>query len=66
MNCEQTQLVLSIRMDCERVGVRHAEAAAVHAEGCARCQAFAQRSTRIRRSVRIRAAERCRRPATSC
>ena len=57
MNCEQTQLILSTRMDGERVGVRHAEAAAVHAEGCARCQSFARRSTLIRRSVRIRAAE---------
>ena len=57
MNCEQTQLVLSTRMDGERVGVRHAEAAAAHAEGCVRCQTFAQRSARIRRSVRIRAAE---------
>jgi hypothetical protein len=57
VNCEQTQLVLSTRMDGERVGVRHAEAAAAHAEGCVRCQTFAQRSTRIRRSVRIRSAE---------
>ena len=57
MNCEQTQLVLSTRMDGERVGVPHAEAAAAHVEGCARCRAFARRSARIRSSVRIRAAE---------
>ena len=57
MNCEQTQAVLSARMDGERVGARQAEAAAAHAEGCARCRAFAQRSARIRSSVRIRAAE---------
>jgi negative regulator of sigma E activity len=57
VNCEHTQLVLSARMDGERVGARQAEAAAAHAEGCARCQAFAQRSARIRSSVRIRAAE---------
>ena len=57
MNCEQAQLVLSTRMDGERVGARQAEAAAAHAEGCVRCQVFAQRSARIRSSVRIRAAE---------
>jgi negative regulator of sigma E activity len=57
VNCEHTQLVLSARMDGERVGARQAEAAAAHAEGCARCRAFAQRSARIRSSVRIRAAE---------
>jgi hypothetical protein len=44
-------------MDGERVGTRQAEAAAAHAEGCARCRAFVQRSARIRSSVRIRAAE---------
>lgn len=57
MNCEQTQLLLSSRMDGERVGARQAEAAAAHAETCARCQAFALRSARIRSSVRIHAAE---------
>ena len=57
MNCEQTQLVLSTRLDGERVGTRQAEAATAHAEGCVRCQLFAQRSTRIRSSVRIRVAE---------
>jgi hypothetical protein len=57
VNCEHTQLVLSARMDGERVGARQAEAAAAHAEGCVRCQLFAQRSARIRRSMRIRAAE---------
>ncbi len=57
MNCEGTQLVLSSRMDGERVAARQAEAAATHAEHCARCQAFARRSARIRSSVRIRAAE---------
>jgi hypothetical protein len=57
VNCEHTQLVLSARMDGERVGAREAEAAAAHAEGCARCQAFARGSARIRSSVRIRAAE---------
>jgi len=57
VNCERAQLVLSAWMDGERVGARQAEAAAAHAEGCARCQAFAQRSARIRGSVRIRPAE---------
>jgi outer membrane lipoprotein-sorting protein len=57
VNCEQTQLVFSTRMDGERVGAREAEAAAAHAEGCVRCQLFAQRTTRIRSSVRIRVAE---------
>lgn len=57
MNCEHTQLVLSARMDGERVGARQAEAASDHAETCARCQAFARRSARVRSSVRIRAAE---------
>ena len=57
MNCEGAQLVLSARMDGERVGARHAEAADAHTDGCATCQAFASRSARIRSSVRIRAAE---------
>jgi hypothetical protein len=57
VNCEQTQAVLSTRMDGERVGARQAEAATAHAEGCVRCQTFARRSARIRSSVRIRAAE---------
>ena len=57
MNCEAAQLVLSTRMDGERVSVRHAEAAVEHAETCARCRAFAERSARIRSGVRIRAAE---------
>ena len=41
MNCEAAQLVLSARMDGERVGARHAETADAHAETCARCRAFA-------------------------
>ncbi|HUF58002.1 MAG TPA: hypothetical protein VMR89_00695 [Actinomycetota bacterium] len=57
MNCESAQLVLSSRMDGERVVARQAEAAMSHAETCARCQTFARRSARIRSSVRIRAAE---------
>ena len=57
MNCEAAQLVLSTRMDGERVSVRHAETAVEHAETCARCRAFAERSARIRSGVRIRAAE---------
>ena len=57
MNCEHTQLVLSSRMDGERVGVRQGDAATAHVESCTRCQAFARRSARIRSSVRIRAAE---------
>jgi hypothetical protein len=57
VNCEGAQLVLSARMDGERVGPRQAEAAAAHADGCPRCRAFAQRSARIRSAVRIRAAE---------
>ena len=57
MNCEGAQLVLSARMDGERVGARHAEAADVHTEACATCQAFAAGSAQIRRAVRIRAAE---------
>jgi hypothetical protein len=57
VNCDHAQLILSARMDGERVGARQVEAAAAHAEGCVRCQMFAQRSARIRRSMRIRAAE---------
>ena len=57
MNCERAQLVLSARMDGERVGARQAEAAMAHAEGCAHCRAFAERSARIRSAVRIREAE---------
>ncbi len=57
MNCESAQLVLSARMDGERVGARHAEAADAHADGCAACQAFAAGSAQIRSSVRIRTAE---------
>jgi hypothetical protein len=44
-------------MDGERVPVHHAEIAVEHAETCARCRAFAERSARIRSVVRIRAAE---------
>jgi hypothetical protein len=57
VNCEHTQLVLSARMDGERVGSRQEEAASAHAESCPRCQTFARRSARIRSTVRIRAAE---------
>lgn len=57
MNCEAAQRILSARMDGERVPVRHAETAVDHAETCARCRAFADRSARIRSAVRIRAAE---------
>jgi hypothetical protein len=57
VNCDRAQLVLSATMDGERVGARQADAAAAHAATCARCQAFAERSARIRTSVRIRAAE---------
>jgi hypothetical protein len=44
-------------MDGERVAARDADTATAHAEGCSRCRAFAERSARIRSSVRIRAAE---------
>lgn len=57
MNCEGAQLVLSARMDGERVTPRDAHAAETHAAGCARCQAFADRSARVRSAVRIRPAE---------
>jgi hypothetical protein len=57
VNCDAAQLVLSARMDGERVPAHRAEVAAEHAETCARCKAFAERSARIRSGVRIRAAE---------
>jgi hypothetical protein len=57
VNCERVQLVLSARMDGERVGARQAEAAVAHAERCEACRAFAERSARVRSSVRIRVAE---------
>jgi hypothetical protein len=57
VNCEHAQLLLSAGMDGERVGARQADAAASHAEGCARCRDFTRRAARIRSSVRIRAAE---------
>jgi hypothetical protein len=57
MNHEQAQLVLSARMDGERVTPREAEAATTHAAGCARCRTFADRSARVRSFVRIRPAE---------
>jgi hypothetical protein len=57
VNCDAAQLVLSTRMDGERVPAHRAEVAAEHAETCARCRAFAERSARVRSGVRIRAAE---------
>jgi hypothetical protein len=57
VNCDAAQLVLSARMDGERVPTHRAEVATEHAETCARCKAFAERSARIRSGVRIRAAE---------
>jgi len=57
VNHEQAQLVLSARMDGERVTPRDAESASTHAAGCARCRDFADRSARVRSAVRIRPAE---------
>lgn len=57
MNHERAQIVLSARMDGERVPARDASAASAHAAGCARCRAFAERSARVRSAVRIRPAE---------
>ncbi|HZB02245.1 MAG TPA: hypothetical protein VE800_09080 [Actinomycetota bacterium] len=57
MNHEQVQLVLSSRMDGERVVAHEADAAAAHAAGCSQCRAFADRSARVRSAVRIRPAE---------
>jgi hypothetical protein len=57
MNCDAVQLVLSARMDGDRVAARQAAAAVAHAETCARCRTFGERSARIRSAVRIRAAE---------
>lgn len=57
MNCDAVQLVLSARMDGDRVAARQAAAAVAHAETCTRCRTFGERSTRIRSAVRIRAAE---------
>jgi hypothetical protein len=57
MNHEQAQLVLSSRMDGERVVAHEADAATAHAAGCSECRAFADRSARVRSAVRIRPAE---------
>jgi hypothetical protein len=57
VNCDAAQLVLSARMDGDRVAARRAAAAVAHAETCTRCRAFSERSARIRSAVRIRAAE---------
>jgi hypothetical protein len=57
VNHEQAQLVLSARMDGERMTPREAEAASTHAAGCTRCRAFADRSAQVRSAVRIRPAE---------
>jgi hypothetical protein len=57
VNCDAVQLVLSARMDGDRVAAREVAAAAAHAETCARCRTFGERSARIRSAVRIRAAE---------
>ncbi|MCD6022358.1 MAG: hypothetical protein K0R20_2068 [Actinomycetia bacterium] len=57
MNCDAAQLVLSARMDGDRVAARQAAAAKAHAETCTRCRTFGERSARIRSAVRIRAAE---------
>jgi hypothetical protein len=57
VNCDAVQLVLSARMDGDRVAARHAAAAVAHAETCTRCRTFGERSARIRSAVRIRAAE---------
>ncbi|HEX6400115.1 MAG TPA: hypothetical protein VF108_06555 [Actinomycetota bacterium] len=40
MNCDTVQLVLSARMDGDRVAVRQAAAAVAHAETCSRCRTF--------------------------
>jgi hypothetical protein len=57
VNCDAVQLVLSARMDGDRVAARQAAAAVAHAETCTRCRTFGERSARIRSAVRIRAAE---------
>jgi hypothetical protein len=57
VNCDAAQLVLSARMDGDRVAARQAAAAVAHAETCTRCRAFGERSARIRSAVRIRPAE---------
>jgi hypothetical protein len=57
MNHEQTQLILSARMDGERVTPREAAAADTHIAACAACRAFADRSASVRSAVRIRPAE---------
>jgi hypothetical protein len=57
VNHQTARQILSARMDGEHVPARQAEAAAAHVAGCAACRAFADGAARIRRSVRIRAAE---------
>lgn len=57
MNHDRAQLVLSARMDGEHVRGREAAAVDAHVAACARCRAFADRSARVRRAVRIRPAE---------
>jgi predicted anti-sigma-YlaC factor YlaD len=57
MRCDLAQVAVSARMDGEHIDPRTAEAIDEHVGGCARCQAFATSSARVRASVRIRAAE---------
>jgi anti-sigma factor RsiW len=57
MRCDLAQVEVSARMDGEHIDPRTAEAIDEHVGGCARCQAFATSSARVRASVRIRAAE---------
>jgi hypothetical protein len=57
VNHETARQILSVRMDGEHVPARQSEAAAAHVAGCAECRAFVDGAARIRRSVRIRAAE---------
>ncbi|MGH2680721.1 MAG: hypothetical protein ACRDG8_09630 [Actinomycetota bacterium] len=57
MNCSRAQLVLSARMDGERVGAGELQAALAHSSSCATCTRFSERATWVRGAVRIRPAE---------
>jgi len=55
--CDRVQAALSARLDGERLPARVAADVDEHVAGCASCTAFLAGSERLRRAVRIRAAE---------
>jgi len=57
VTCERAQAALSARLDGERLPARVAGEVDEHVARCAACTAFVAGSERLRRAVRIRAAE---------